>query len=138
MSDLLPTSRELDALKVIWDLKSATVRQVYERLRAENDALAYTSVLSLMQVMEKKGLVRRQNEGKGKTHVYFATMPAEKTLRGLAGSFLDTVFDGVVSQYMLCALRSRRLTVSELEELELMITEAKRRHPQRKTKRGEP
>ena len=132
MSDLLPTTRELEALKILWELNTATVRDLYDRLRAQNDRLAYTTVLSLLQTMEKKGFVRRQSEGKGKTHVYFPTAKAGTTLQALARDFLDKVFDGAVSQYMLYALRSKRLAVSELEELEQMIAEAKRQHSRRK------
>jgi hypothetical protein len=49
----------------------------------------------------------------------------------MAGSFLDRVFDGAVDQYLVRALESRRPSVEELEELERMIVEAKRRAQER-------
>ena len=135
MTHQLPTARELDALKVLWRRGRATVREIYRELRPEEGELAYTTVLSLMQTMEKKGMVGRESEGKGKTHRYFAKVPAEGTLRLLAGKFLDTVFDGAVSQYLVRALESRRPTIKELDELEKMIAEARKRARGR-TRRG--
>ena len=124
----LPTGRELEALKVLWDRKKATVREIHRAMRdASGEELAYTTVLSLVQTMEKKELVARESEGRGKTHEYFAKVKPEKTFRNLAGNFLDTVFDGAVSQYLVRALEANPPSAAELDELESMIAEAKRR-----------
>lgn len=103
------------------------MREIHRELRPAEDELAYTTVLSLMQTMEKKGLVGREPEGKGKKHWYFAKVRAERTLRKLAGTFLDTVFDGAMGNYLVRALESREPTIEELDELEEMIAEARRR-----------
>lgn len=122
----LPTDRELEALKVLWQQGRATVRQVYDQLCSGQVHLAYTTVLSLMQTMEKKRLVGREMEGKGKTHVYFARVKREPTLRRLANAFLEKVFDGAVSQYVVRGIDGKRLPLEELEEIEAMIAAAKR------------
>jgi predicted transcriptional regulator len=124
MADVVPTGRELEALKVLWDRGRATVREIYQALKPQGEELAYTTVLSLLQTMEQKGLVGR--ELVGKAHTYFARARRDSTFRKLAGSFLDRVFDGAVDQYLVRALESRRPSVEELEELEKMIGEAKR------------
>jgi len=77
------------------------------------------------QTMEQKGLVGREQAGKA--HLYFARVPRERTYRQLAGSFLDRVFDGAMNEYVVRALESRPASLEELEELERMIAEAKRR-----------
>lgn len=65
MTDSPPTDRELEALKVLWDRDWATVRDIAGALNAAgNDELAYTTVLSLLQVMEQKGLVAHRRSGK--------------------------------------------------------------------------
>ena len=125
MADLVPTARELEALKVLWDRGRATVRDIYQALRPQGEELAYTTVLSLLQTMEQKGLVGR--ELVGKAHAYFPMVRKEATFRTLAGSFLERVFDGAVDQYLVRALESRPPSLKELEELEKMIAEAKRR-----------
>lgn len=125
MAEVVPTARELEALKVLWDRGRATVREVYQALKPRDGELAYTTALSLMQTMEQKGLVGR--EPAGKAHLYFARVRRDTTFRKLAGGFLERVFDGAVDQYLVRALESRRLSVAELEELERMIADAKRR-----------
>ena len=129
MADFVPTARELEALKVLWDRGRATVRDIYQALRPQGEELAYTTVLSLLQTMEQKGLVGR--ELVGKAHAYFPMVRKEATFRTLAGSFLERVFDGAVDQYLVRALESRPPSLQELEELEKMIAEAKRRARQR-------
>ncbi|MCH7728418.1 MAG: BlaI/MecI/CopY family transcriptional regulator [Planctomycetes bacterium] len=127
MPNRLPTSRELEALKVLWEQGQATVRDIYVGMRSDEQDLAYTTVLSLVQTMEKKGLVSRKSEGRGKTHVYSAKIRSQPTLRKLAGQFVDRVFDGMVSQYVVSALESKQPSDHELDELERMIAEAKQK-----------
>ena len=86
-------------------------------------ALAYTTTLSLLQTMERKGLVG--HEPAGKAYAYFAKARRDGVFRGLAGGFLDQVFDGALGEYVARALQSRKPSVAELEELEAMIAEAK-------------
>ncbi|MCA9261971.1 MAG: BlaI/MecI/CopY family transcriptional regulator, partial [Planctomycetales bacterium] len=93
-----PTERELDALKVLWRRGEATVRDVYDELRKETDSLAYTTVLSLLQVMHQKGMVAHRREGKA--HVYRAVIERKSTFRRLADRFLDRVFDGALDEYL--------------------------------------
>ena len=54
-----PTPGELEVLKVLWDLGPATVREVMEVLNRDRER-AYTSVMSLLNVMTDKGLLRRR------------------------------------------------------------------------------
>jgi BlaI family transcriptional regulator, penicillinase repressor len=123
MSDPVPTDRELEALKVLWARGKATVREVYRELRPRDGEMAYTTVLSLLQTMEQKGLVG--HEASGKAYIYFASVRRDRVFRKLAGGFLDQVFDGALSEYVARALQSRRPSLEELEGLERMIADAK-------------
>jgi predicted transcriptional regulator len=120
----IPTERELQALKILWDRGEATVQKVCDHINAGAERLAYTTVLSLFQAMEQKGLVRHRRVGKA--YVYTARVARTSTIRGLASRFLDNVFDGALDQYVAHALRSRDLRPGELEQLERIIAEAKR------------
>jgi predicted transcriptional regulator len=131
MADLEPTDRELEALKVLWDKGEATVREVCDAIGEAGEDLAYTTVLSLLQVMEQKGLVEHRRQGKA--YVYLPRIEREKTFRRLAAVFLERVFDGAVDEYLVHALQSRKLTAAELDELEAMISRA-RGKPGRKKK----
>jgi len=133
MMELIPTDRELEALKVLWQQGEATVREIYQQIN-EGGTLAYTTVLSLLQVMEQKGLVGHRQ--RGKAYTYFAKAERDRTFQVLAGGFLDKVFDGAVDEYLVHALQSRRVSGEELGRLEKMIGQARTRA--KKGKKGGP
>jgi BlaI family penicillinase repressor len=134
MADVVPTSRELEALKVLWSRGRATVREIYKELKPRVGELAYTTALSLLQTMEQKGLVG--HESAGKAYTYYAKVRRDTVFRKLAGGFLDEVFDGAMGEYMARALQSRRPSLEELQELEAMIAEAKKRAQERDNEKG--
>ena len=121
--ELIPTDRELEARKVLWRRDEATVREIYEQINKSGDALAYTTVLSLLQVMEQKGLAGHRQ--RGKAYVYFAKLRRNRAFQTLAGGFLDRVFDGAMDEYLVHALDSRRVSAEELNRLGKMIQQAK-------------
>lgn len=133
MTEFSPTDRELEALKVLWERGEATVRDVSVALSTDAEPLAYTTVLSLLQVMEQKGLVRHRKQGKA--YVYLPLVERSRTFRRLAGGFLDRVFDGAVDEYLVHALENKKLSTSELDQLEAMIANA-RLDAQRSAKKG--
>jgi predicted transcriptional regulator len=135
MVELVPTDRELEALKVLWRQGEATVREIYNCINESGGTLAYTTVLSLLQVMEQKGLVGHRQ--RGKAYHYFAKVQRDPTFQRLAGGFLDKVFDGAVDEYLVHALQSRRVSAEDLDRLEKMIAGAKTRAKQGK-KGGPP
>jgi predicted transcriptional regulator len=123
MAVVVPTERELQALKVLWQLGRATVREITAAINERGDELAYTTVLSLLQVMEQKGLVG--HEAAGKVYSYFPRVQREAVFRRLAKGFLDRVFDGAMEEYLVHALESKRLSAAELTRLEQLIADAR-------------
>ena len=73
-----------------------TVREVRDELAADQDTrdeeIPYTTVLSLLQLMEKKGYVVHESEGK--TYRYKAKVARDKTTRLVIGDFVSRFFDG--------------------------------------------
>jgi predicted transcriptional regulator len=137
VNDALPTERELQALKILWQAGEATVRQVCDALNDRGESLAYTTVLSLLQVMEQKDLVGHNVAGK--SYTYFPKVQRDSTFRSLAKGFLDTVFDGAMEEYVLHALQSQQLSPRELARLEQMIAQARQQsRTGRKNKGTEP
>jgi BlaI family transcriptional regulator, penicillinase repressor len=134
-----PTDRELEALKVLWERGEATVRDLADEMNAGakqggDDELAYTTVLSLLQVMEQKGLVGHRREGKA--YVYVPRAERQSTIRRMASSFLEKVFDGAVDEYLVHALESKRLSSDELDQLDAMLASARERSKKGRTKGG--
>ncbi|MGO8688657.1 MAG: BlaI/MecI/CopY family transcriptional regulator [Thermoguttaceae bacterium] len=129
--ELVPTGRELEALKILWRQGEATVREIFDQIN-DDGTLAYTTVLSLLQIMEQKGLVGHRKSGKA--YLYAAKIEREPTFRKLAGGFLQRVFDGAVDEYLVHALQSRHIRPEELDRLEKMIAAAKTQSkPRRET-----
>jgi BlaI family penicillinase repressor len=132
-----PTDRELEALKILWERGEATVRQIVDAMNAHadqagDDPVAYTTVLSLLQVMEQKGLVAHRREGKA--YVYLSRVERQSTVRRMASSFLEKVFDGAVNEFLVHALESKRLSSIELDQLEEMLAAARKRSEKRRSK----
>ncbi len=125
MTETQPTERELDLLKILWQRERATVREIYDELHQQDTQLAYTTVLTLLQNMERKGLVA--HEPQGKAYLYFAAVKRDGTFRDLAGSFLERVFDGAMSEYVVRALESQAPTAKELDEIEAVIAQHRQR-----------
>jgi len=135
MRETPPTDRELEALKVLWEQSEATVREVCDAMNAAGEELAYTTVLSLLQVMEQKGLVAHRREGKA--YVYLPRVERDKTLGGLAAGFLERVFDGSLDEYLVHALGTRKVTKRELDQIEAMLS-AVRKKKSTRPKKGDP
>lgn len=133
MTEYVPTNRELQILKVLWDKGEATVYQVAEVID-EGEELAYTTILSLLQIMERKGIVGHRRIGKA--YAYFPKVEREPVFRNLADGFLEKVFDGAVDEYLLHVLQSHRLSHEDLDRIEALLAEFRdRMEQQRKKKR---
>jgi len=136
VSDVVPSQRELQALKVLWQLGQATVREITAAINERGERLAYTTVLSLLQVMEQKGLVG--HTAAGKVYSYFAKADRDRTFQTLARGFLDRVFDGALDEYVLHALEGSRLSPAELARLEALLAQAKEKPARRKRREDAP
>ncbi|TAH03710.1 MAG: BlaI/MecI/CopY family transcriptional regulator, partial [Sphingobacteriales bacterium] len=90
-----PTDGELEILAVLWQKGIASVRDVHEVL-AKTKEVGYTTTLKLMQIMNEKGLVRRDQSAK--THFYQAAITKEKTQKQLVGKMIDNLFGGSSAQ----------------------------------------
>jgi predicted transcriptional regulator len=116
-----PTGRELEILKVLWDLGPSSVRTVHRHLRPDKD-LAYNTVQTLLRLMEeKKGLVTHHVEGR--TFIYTPCYSRDES----AARFLDRVFDGAADQLVMSLLRNETIPAEELERMQAMINAARRK-----------
>jgi BlaI family transcriptional regulator, penicillinase repressor len=116
-----PTPREFQILKILWDQGASSVRAVHRQLLADDPELAYNTVQTMLRIMEGKGLVRHHLSGR--TFIYTARFTRdESTVR-----FLDRVFDGAASQLVASLLQAERISPAELERMQGLIAEARRK-----------
>lgn len=118
------TDRELEILKVLWAHGRASVREVQEDLVQTAGPVAYSTVQTLLNIMEeKKGLVRHVVEGR--TFVYIPKKSPDRTIRELTKRFVDRVFDGALDRVMVALIDSKSPSPEELDRLREMIEEAR-------------
>ena len=113
-----PTEVELEILHVLWEHQPATVREVVEVLN-ETRERAYTSILSMLNVMLDKGLVVR--EMRGRAHVYRAKRSREKTLGGVVKDLLGRAFQGSTTSLITQVLEQSKPSAEELKEIRQAI-----------------
>jgi BlaI family transcriptional regulator, penicillinase repressor len=116
------TPQELEIMKVVWDHGPATVRDVYEALRTRR-RIAYTSVLTMMNVLERKGHLRKRAEGR--SFRYQPARPRTQVVKAMVREFLDRVFGGSAQPLLVHLVEDRQLTDDDLRELARRIRESR-------------
>ena len=114
-----PTETELELLKVLWDRGPSTAREVLAAIE-EQRPVGYTTVLKMLQVMDKKGLVTVDRERR--SHVYAAAIERDSTLGGLVDDLVHRAFDGAAEE-LLVHLVGSRPDAEALDRLERRIAE---------------
>ena len=114
------TPQELAIMKVVWQLGTATVRDIYEQLRERRD-VAYTTVLTMMKILEQKGYVKKTRVERA--FVYRPTRPRQQVLGGMVREFIDRVFDGASRPMLLHLVKETRLSEKERKALLRAIEE---------------
>ena len=120
-----PTESELEILNILWTRNEATVREVHEELAKSKD-VGYTTTLKLMQIMNEKGLVKRDESMR--THLYQPAVNKEKTQKHLLNKMIDSLFGGSSTQLVLQALGTgeQKLSAEELEKIQTLINNLKK------------
>ena len=117
-----PTERELEILKVLWDRKEASVREVFEQM-SPDAGIVQNTVQAFLRTMEDKGLVRHRTVGR--TFIYQPIPQREETEKRLVSGVLQRVFDGAIDQLVQSAMSLRKPTANELAKLEELIRQHK-------------
>ena len=116
-SDTL-TAQELEIMKIVWPLGRATVRDVYDTLR-ERRTIAYTTVQTMMNILEGKGHLRKEPGDKAQTYV--PARPQQAVVRSMVREFVDRVFDGSARPLLLHLLKEKGLTARERQALQKLL-----------------
>lgn len=113
-----PTELELEILKVLWRLGNASGRQVRDALAPVRD-LAYTSVMTILGIMVKKGYVRRKKRDGG--FFYHAIVQEATQASQMLSDLVDRAFDGSAAAAMLHLLETADLDAEELKRIRQLI-----------------
>jgi predicted transcriptional regulator len=112
------TERELDIMSVLWRRGSGSVSEVREAL---GESVAYTTILKLLQILEEKGAVR--HEAEGRAYRYFPRVePAEAGESALA-RILDKIFGGSAELLLTQLVSDRTISPKELARMRKLLEE---------------
>jgi len=114
------TEVELEVMKAIWNLDECKVRDVHDILHTER-ALAYTSVATMMKILEEKGFLTSQKSEK--THIYKSLVSKTEYEAASLNHLSDNVFEGNASFMVLRLLDDSKLGKEELENIRKFLNE---------------
>jgi predicted transcriptional regulator len=118
------TELQFRVLRVLWDQGPQTVRELMEHL-PRGDRQPYTTVLGLLQTMEKAGLVEHAKEGL--THRYRPSVSRQAATGSLLSDFLERFFHGSAEQLILGLVDAERIAPDDLRAIEARLARARGR-----------
>jgi BlaI family transcriptional regulator, penicillinase repressor len=117
-----PTEAELEILKIVWATGPCTVRRVHDELNRKKPR-AYTSIMTIMTIMARKGQLRRKKTPDG--YLYSAKISEQETGRGMLRDLIDRVFGGSHSAAMLQLLDTDDIDEIELRKIRALLKNKK-------------
>ncbi len=116
-----PTELELEILKVLWHEAPLPVRDVRDRLEEHaGRPLAHSTVITMLNIMVRKGYLRRQK--KGKAFFFSPKVERDRVAGGIMEDVLSRIFDGSPAAMVLNLIETADLDADELAELRRLIS----------------
>lgn len=114
------TEVELELMNILWKLGEGSVNDVIAQLSPDRD-LAYTSVSTIMRILEQKDVLKTRKEGRG--HVYIPKLKKSDYESKTVRHVVDKVFDGTPIALVKQLLSSVKIDDAELAELRKLVSE---------------
>ena len=112
------SERQFEVLDLLWEHGPMTVREIRERLPRSAD-LPYTTVLGLLQVMEREGLVLHEQENQ--SHRFRPILSRHEGTSQLLTDFVRRFFRGAAGRLVLGLVDARQLSAEDLRDLEAQL-----------------
>lgn len=119
-SDKLLTETELELMSILWKLGEGSVADVIAQLPKNRD-LAYTSVSTILRILEQKKVLATRKEGRG--HIYIPSLKKDDYESRTIRHVVDKVFDGTAVDMVRQLLSTVNLSEQELSELKKLIAQ---------------
>ena len=118
------TGQELEIMKIVWQLGTATVREVYEEL-LKSRKIAYTTVMTMMGILEQKG--RLTKTPRDRAYVYSPTQSQVQVVGSMVHEFVKRVFDGSAKPLLVHLARNKKISQKELDEISELLKKQRRK-----------
>lgn len=116
------TPLELEIMNVLWETGPANVQSVQAHLTARD--LAYTTVQTMLNVLHRKGKVKRRL--KERAYFYQPIVSRQKAVTQAVGEMLDRFFGGSADSLVLNLVETRKLTAERLTQLQKLLEQERR------------
>jgi predicted transcriptional regulator len=120
----LLTDVELELMTILWRKGEGTVNDVIENLSKDRD-LAYTSVSTIMRILEQKKILKTRKEGRG--HIYIPVLMKEEFEKKTLLHVVDKVFEGAPSALVKQLLDSTKLSEKDLREIKELVAKMEKK-----------
>lgn len=114
------TETELELMNLLWDRGEGTVRDVMAMLPRGRD-LAYTSVSTILRILEQKKMLKTRKEGN--THIYVPVVSREAYQGKFLRRMVSTLFEGTPSALVAKLVQEEDLSQDELKRLRAILDE---------------
>jgi len=118
MNDPTFTERELDIMSILWRYGSGSVAEVREAL---GDSVGYTTVLKLLQILEEKGAVRHEEEGRA--YRYFPLVERARAGGSALNRIVEKIFGGSAELLLSQLVSDRDIPPEELARMRRLLEE---------------
>ena len=115
------TPLELEIMNVLWAVGPANVQTVQAQLKGRD--LAYTTVQTMLNVLHRKGRVKRQL--KDRAFLYRAVFSRQKAVTQAVGDMLDRFFGGSADSLVMNLVETRHLTPEKLARIQALLEESR-------------
>ena len=119
-TDKLLTEVELELMSILWRIDEGSVSDVIEHLPKDR-ALAYTSVSTILRILEQKSILTVRKEGRG--HIYIPALKKSDYEARTVKHVIDRIFDGAPVALVRQLLDSGEVSEKELAELKKLISD---------------
>ncbi|SFZ89429.1 Predicted transcriptional regulator [Flaviramulus basaltis] len=107
------TKAEEDIMKILWQLKKANVKAIMEQF--PDPKPAYNTVSTIVRILESKGVVNYEKEGKG--HVYFPLIQQQDYSNQSINKLVDNYFQGSFKSMVSFFVKKNDISINELESV---------------------
>ena len=109
---------ELEIARIVWELKEAGVRQVFEALPAGRD-IDFTTVQTYLRRLEEKGYLNSRLVGRSR--VYSPKVRPQTVIRETVGEMVDLLFDGETMPLMKHLVEERQFSPADIDQLRQLL-----------------
>ena len=114
----LLTEVELELMQILWSLEEGAVSEVQEAL-PEKRKLAYTSISTILRILEQKGVLKSRKEGRG--HIYVPILSKTQYEQTSLRHIVSRVFDGTPTALVKRLLEDPHLSEEDLQSIRSLL-----------------